>query len=237
MLTLLLACAPEPAPRDVDDLVRLLWTDFDVADDALLAEAAGNLPREDQEGELTRLAAEDVAHLDRGAVDTSAARGWYVVYRFTCSLDRLEAILAAQDQADQYPDAGYTSYERTYTSSLEAFEDGTSDTVSWEVDLSGEYLNTAYDEHLIGGLRRTPDLRMARTWIPDAVQFEEGSDWSWPQDYQIEAWVQDGDEVIHTYGIWRELDVGITTENDGLVNTTMNGMRDWDDRTAELCAE
>ncbi|MCP4806063.1 MAG: hypothetical protein GY884_12040, partial [Proteobacteria bacterium] len=47
--------------------------------------------------------------------------------------------------------------------------------------------------------------------------------------------IEDGDDFVHLYGIWRELDVGLTTESDGLVNTTMNGMRDWDDQTEVLC--
>ena len=51
----------------------------------------------------------------------------------------------------------------------------------------------------------------------------------------MEVWLEDGAELVHLYGIWRQLDVGLTTENDGLVNTIIDGMRDWDDRTAELC--
>ncbi|MCP4804003.1 MAG: hypothetical protein GY884_01515, partial [Proteobacteria bacterium] len=186
MLLLLLACAPEPAPQDVDDLVRLFWTDFDSADDALLADAAANIPLDVQEGELTRLAADDVAHVEHGEFDTLDARGWYIVYRYARSLDDLEPILFELDQASQYEDAGYETYERAYTSSIEDFESGASETIGWEVDLSGSYIGTSYDEHLVGGLRRSGDLLMARTWIPEPVQFEEGSDWTWTQDWQIE---------------------------------------------------
>ena len=237
MLLGLLACAPEPAPTEVDDLVRALWTDFESADDDWLASAGANIPREEQDGELTRLAAEDVAHVEHHSPDTDGARGWYIVYRYPCSLNRLEPILYELDQASQYEDAGYETYAREYTASLEEFTSGASQFVSWDVELSGSYIGTSYDEHLVGGLRRSGDVLLARTWIPEPVRFEEGSDWTWDQDWQIEAWVEDGDELVHIYGIWRELDVGLTTESDGLVNTTMNGMRDWDDRTAELCAE
>lgn len=236
----LLACAPDPAPEDLDGLVHLFWAEFDSADGERLAEAAANLPVEPSDGEITRLVADEIEHVatdpvETAEVDVSKARGWYVSTRYECTLDALEPILYELDQASQYPDAGYDSYTREYTTPLDDFTSGASETLSWDVVIEGAYLNTGYTEHLLGGLRRSGDVLMARTWIPEPVVFEEGSDWSWPQDYQIEVWIEDGSELVHLYGIWRELDVGITTENDGLVNTTMDGMRDWDDATAELC--
>ena len=235
LLLAALACAPEPAPADLDGLLHLFWTEFGSADGERLAEAASNLPREPTDGEVSRLTEEEIDHIAIGAADPAQARGWFVLYRYPCSLDELVPILISRDQMEQYPDAGYDSYTRTYTSSLEDFESGASETLDWDVVIEGAYLNTAYTEHLLGGVRRAGEVLLARTWIPEPVVFEEGSDWSWEQDYQVEVWIEDGDELVHLYGIWRQLDVGLTTENDGLVNTTMDGMRDWDDATEELC--
>ena len=232
-----LACAPEPAPDDLDGLLHLFWSEFETADGERLAEAAANLPLEATDGETTRLTADEIDHVETADVDPAEARGWFVLYRYPCTLDRLEPILYELDQAGQYPDAGYTSYTRTYTTELDDFTSGASERVDWDVVIEGAYFNTDYTEHLLGGLRRSGEVLMARTWIPEPVDFEEGSSWTWPQDYQIEVWIEDGADVVHLYGIWRQMDIGLTTENDGLVNTTMDGMRDWDDATADLCSQ
>lgn len=231
---LLFGCAPEPAPADVDGLLHWSWTMYEEATDEQWVEAVLNLPREG-EGEPSRLAAEEVEHVEWGDSDVTQARGMYIANTFECELERLQEILAAQDQMAQY-EGVYTRYERTYTSDLADFE-ANGGFLSWEVELEGEYVNTAYTERLHGGLRRVEGALVARTWITEPVDFEEGSDWWWPTDVQIEVFAEDEGEIVHLYGIWRELDIGsLSTEDDGLVNLTRNGMRDWDDETESLCA-
>ncbi len=235
-LTLLLACAPDPAPDDVDGLLHWSWTQFELASDEQWVEAATKLPTDGQEGEQSRLVEDEVAHIAWGAEsDTELARGMYIANTFSCDLSRLEEILIARDQSVQYEDV-YERYDREYTSDLEDFQSGVSSSVAWDVELEGEYVGTAYTERLHGGVRRVEGALIARTWISEPVAFEEGSDWWWPTDVQIEVFAQQDTEIVHLYGIWRELDIGsLSTEDDGLVNLTRGGMRDWDDRTEELC--
>jgi hypothetical protein len=235
-LSLLLACAPDPAPQDVDGLLHWSWTEFELASDEQWVEAAANLPRDDQEGEQSRLVEEEVAHVDWGADShVGLARGMYIANTFSCDLEVLQEILIAQDQQAQY-EGVYDRYDRSYTSDLDAFTAGAAGALSWDVELEGEYVGTAYTERLHGGVRRVEGALIARTWIAEPVEFEEGSDWWWPTDVQIEVFVQEDLEIVHLYGIWRELDIGsLSTEDDGLVNLTRGGMRDWDDRTEELC--
>ena len=178
-----IACAPEPAPEEVDGLLHLFWTEYEDAENERIAEAAANLPREPQDGETTRLTEAEIDHVEIGDVDPAEARGWFIIYRYECTLEALEPILYSRHQDEQYPEADYDDYSREYTSSLDDYTSGASETLSWEVVIEGSYLNTAYTEHLLGGLRRSDDVLMARTWLPAPAEFEEGSDWSWTQDY------------------------------------------------------
>ena len=65
------------------------------------------------------------------------------------------------------------------------------------------------------------------------------SDWTFEQDYQIELfWERAPGELVHAYGIWREMNVGgLSAEDEGFVNVTLNNMVDWDEQTVALCAE
>ena len=67
----------------------------------------------------------------------------------------------------------------------------------------------------------------------------DGEGPSFPQDYQVEAWVPYGDDIVHVYGVWREMDLGWMGDmNDTIVaRTTINQMAKWDERAEELCAE
>lgn len=244
LLPLLAGCKVEPAPEDINGLTRWFWTEYELATDEDVAEAIEHLHTalndgavsDPLTGELTDLSAEEVAHvlLDEGT-DPSLARGFFLAYRYPCTLDALAPILAYQDQNALYP--VYDAYDRVYTSDAEAFANGSTPTISWEVTITTTLLGTTYTEVPHGGVRDAGEALIARTWLPSPAVFED-SDWSFEQDYQIEAWYEPvPGELVHLYGIWRWMDLGgVDMNSDGMLNTTLNNMQDWDDRTAELCA-
>ncbi len=244
-LTLLTSCAVDPAPEDLDGLVHWLWAHYGDEEDPGFEDALANLhtsvaPLEEPlTGDLTSLTEEE--HGGLTGQDPSATRGLLLANPFPCTLETLEPILYALDQSTQYPDV-YTTYDRTYTSDLDDFTARETSHLSWEVTLTSELLNVAFTEQVVGGLRHIPETEggpalLTRTYIPVPAEFEaEG--WTWNQDYQIEAWLEPEPGTIwHVYGLWREMDLGgLSMANDGVANTTLDGMSDWDGRTEELCA-
>ena len=115
----------------------------------------------------------EIDHIELGEVDPAEARGWFILYRYECTLEDLEPILYSRHQDEQYPEADYDDYSREYTSSLDDYTSGASETLTWEVVIEGSYLNTAYTERLLGGLRRSDEVLMARTWLPAPAELEE----------------------------------------------------------------
>lgn len=244
LLTLLVGCKVEPAPEDIDGLTRWFWTEYEPATDAEITEAIEHLHTaldngdvtDARTGELTDLSAEDLAGVTvPEGTDPTIARGFFMAYRYDCTLEALAPILTYQDQNELF--GVYDAYSRVYTSDAAAFDSGAAATISWEVTITTTLLNTTYTEIARGGVRRTADALVSRTWLTEPATFED-SDWSFDQDYQIEAWYEPTPgEVVHLYGIWRWMALGsVDMDSDGMLNTTLNNMQDWDDRTAEYCA-
>lgn len=260
MLTLTLAALAltgckevEPAPQDLDGLLHALWGGYEADDDLALAElvdalhdeVGGDTFAELEDGSLTALEDSAADGLPiTPAPDVGAARGLYLLNVYGCDLAQLERILYHQDQGDLYDDA-YETYRREYTSDLDAYIDRSAPSVSWSVELTGELVGASFTEWLDGGLRYLPDsgqgpALLARTYMTQPSQFEEGSSKSFDQDYQIELFYERAPgEVLHAYGMWRSLDMGggLTMEDDAVVRVILNNLADWDEHTAALCAE
>lgn len=247
---LLTACAVEPVPGDFDGLVRWFWVEYEPADDAALNQGLqtlhtlvdGDTRQEPLLGELTALTAADIAHVEvPEGTDPASTRGMVMVNPVACTLAQLEPVLYHLEQDALY-EGVYSDYARTYTLPLADFTSGASPFIAWEATMGAALLGTAYTETIHGGLRRVEGgergLLLARAHMPTPAVWED-PDWSFPQDYQIELyWERAPGELLHLYGIWRYMDLGgLTTDNDGVVITTLNNLVDWDARTAELCAE
>lgn len=257
------------APEDVNDGLHDLWRGYEGLEDEDVAVALHALPdlvdvdaiREAAlDGYQTRLDAQAQGLVELYAPpgdagtwtrpDPALARGLFVVTTFTCGMEALRSILQDLDQNAIYD--SYDSYERRYTSDLGAWDDGAVDTLRWEVDASASNIATgSYTELLLGGLRRVPlgvaestrlvgdHALLARTHIPYPADAERDNV-SFNQDYQIEAYLPlADDEVLHFYGIWREMDLGSlgTMEGDGVARITLNNMASWDDKTEAACTE
>ncbi len=249
---LLLACRHvEPAPPDVDELVRFYWTDFE-GEDAAMAQAVadthlaidGGTISERGDGTLTDLTAEDLVVVGmEGSVDPGLAAGVYLTNVVACDLDALERILYHLPQDELYT-GEYDTYSRAYTTDFDAYAAREAATLSWEVDLGRQILGTALTEHLIGGIRRVPDTDfgpaiVARAWLPEPAVFE-GDNKTFDQDYQIELFYERAPgEVVHVYGLWRQVDLGSGLDQDSnlVAGPLLSAMAAWDDRTEELCAE
>jgi len=250
-VVLLVACKPvRPAPEDLDGLQHWFFDNYDVADDAQMSEAIdllhaaadGDTIEAASDGSATDLVVEQIAWSGRDDVDPEAAAGSFLLNPFACDVDTLAAILAYIDQNELYEI--YDSYDRDYTSDFDAWESGESATVTWEVDIGATLLGAEYTEHIEGGLRRVPtsfgDAIVSRTWMTEDAQFGEGSAKEWPQDWQIEVYYPaDDDKIVHLYGMWREMRLGsgLSTDDEGVLRIILNNLVDWDEKTAELCAE
>ncbi|MCB9766167.1 MAG: hypothetical protein H6739_40700 [Alphaproteobacteria bacterium] len=250
LLLLLTGCGVEPTPEDLDGLIHRLWLSYDAASDAELAETIDALYAElgadtlsdAVTGEVSDLTAEslDVVGLSDGR-DPTLPRGFSLAYTYPCTLTDLEPILYHLPQDTLY-EGVYDSYDRRYTSDLDAFTAREAPQITWSADITATLLNKSYFEHIDGGLRYVGDPErpalLGRTVLPEPAAFDD-EDWSFDQDYQLELWVERAPgEIAHLYVIWRHMVLGgLSTEDDGVVNTSLRNMEDWDDRTAELCAE
>ena len=250
-LWVLPACrAVDPAPTDLDGQFHWFWNHGFVVDDADVHDAIDAL-RETTEsaaleavmrGAVSDLTAEEAeGFLPEGQLVEESA-GFFLVNTFPCELEDLEPVLYELDQASQYLDI-YVNYERTFTSDFDAYSARDVGILDWDIDLTASILGATYRELMAGSLRwvesdgERPSAIIQRTWLTEPAVFETGSK-RFEQDYQLEVYVQIAPgTVLHAYAIWREifLGAGFSSDDDVVVNTTLNNLEDWDDRTSELC--
>ncbi len=250
------ACKPvEPAPADLDGLMHWFWDKHAQGTDEDLLEGVDNafglvdldlLAEGPVDGSLSPLSADEAALVGVTDRDPADAVGLYLLNRFSCDLDSLRPILSAADQ-DQLYAGVYDEYERTYRDSLDDFDAGRSQTLSWDVRYVASYLGSSYEARIEGGLRRVPaadpglaphgELLVAHVSMPQPAVFE-GDNKSFSQDYQVELFVDSGaGDLLHIYGMWRQADYGsgFSTDDEGVQRLLLNNMASWDDNTAELC--
>lgn len=242
----------EPAPEDLDGQFHWFWDhgfsaeseDIDegiaLMRDAVEADAAEEILR----GSVSDLLDDQVeGYAPEGQLAEEAA-GFYLVNTFDCTLEQLEPVLYELDQASQYLDI-YERYDRVYTSDFQPYLDREVDVLTWDIDLDASILGANYREVLSGGIRyipatdTTPGAIVQRTWLTAPAEFREGSNKTFEQDYQLEVYIEvEPGRMLHAYAIWRDifLGAGLTADDGIVVNTTLNNLEDWDDRTEELCA-
>lgn len=251
------ATPPPTAPDALDDNLRWFWVNGDALDDASLREGAAKLAVGGKADTRTsplksqmrfRLAASDLTVVGLEGNDPSTARGIMIVNLFKCSLPKLEQILSAQDQSAQYTGV-YDAYSRTFTSDIDAFRAGTTNSVTWDIDVQASLpVDDRYSSKLKGGLRRVPapadsatkgPFLLARTWLTAPATFAPASTSWFRQDYQYEVfWEQSPGTIFHAYAMWRDIKDGgfnLTLEDNGFMNLVLDNLVKWDDTTASLC--
>ncbi len=248
---------PTPAPEEIDDNLRWFWVNGSTVDDAQLIDAAAKLAVAGKADTRTtplkgglrkRLESADLKNVGLEGTDPSTARGMLIVNLYDCSLDKLEGILIAQDQASQYTDV-YKSYVRSYTTDADAFRARTTDVIKWTVDVQAALpIDDVYSSKLEGGVRRVRapadgptkgDFLIARTWLTAPATFSSTSTSWFRQDYQLEIyWEQSPGRIFHAYAMWRDIKAGgfnLSIEDDGFFNIVLDNLVAWDTKTAELC--
>lgn len=250
----------EPLPEDVDGLLHLFWQSYDAGEDDLVGQALVNaataidedaLLEKHEEGTPTRLTVEEQALVPlRHEVlpDPADARGLSATIRYTCAMDMLAEILVFPDQNAIYD--SYDAYERRFDAPTDGFVDGSEAGAGWEGTITttiplgvGTY---TYDFRTELRRLELPEDHpsdgfaiVARTFMLNEAVWEK-EDRSFRQDYQIEMYWPVGDDVVHLYGFWREMDFGdaVGTMEDNLpAQITMQQVVVWDDKTEKACAD
>ena len=245
----------EAAPEDIDGLFHYFWSKYDPGSDEELALAVlnaheavgGDTLAEVVDGTLSEFSREqmDLVGMREGARASDLA-GMYLVNAIPCSVAAVERIVTDLAQDELY-EGEYVEYDRRYTSDADAYWARDASQLTWDVDISAEFVAGApYSEFIHGGTRYVPvvddetspfgPVLLARTWMPEEAVFEN-DDYYFTQDYQIEVYYERAaGEVIHLYGLWRRSGfLDLNTDGEFLVRQILNALADWDDRTAELC--
>ncbi len=246
----------EPAPDDLDGLFHYTWAKYGDGLDEELAGAAINFDAaldaanldEVVDGTLSAFTREEMDLVDmRADADPAELAGMYLANSMSCTLEQIEAIATALNQDELYT-GEYEAYDRRYTSDVDGYRAREESHLTWDVDITAEFVAGAlYSEFIHGGTRYVPTLDadtsphgpilLARTWMPDEAQFDN-DDYYFTQDYQLELYYErEPGRVIHLYGLWRYSGfVDLNTDDDFLVRQILNALAAWDDRTVELCA-
>ena len=140
----------DPAPEDFDALLHYFWQKANEGSDAEIAEGVRNLHEAiggdtldgPQDGTLSRLTDEETAFIDLDATPDTAA-GIYLLNPYQCSFDDLTTIVTHLDQQLLYPGV-YDSYERDYLTSREAFLDGQTNRLEWDLHYGATLLGSSY---------------------------------------------------------------------------------------------
>lgn len=258
VLMVLAACKPvEEGPRDLSTALHDIWALYPEGADDELQAAVDDLSQViDMEalaegfldGAQTRLESAELGVIEmEHDPDPTLATPLYTVTRFACTVAQLQAIIVHADQDSLYPGV-YDSYERTFSTDEIAYLSGETHTVAWSSEIAATiFAAGSYEETIRAGARRIPvdpatwgqdAIILSRTWLPSpAVWSRENR--SFAQDYQIEVFFPVGDDLVHTFGMWREMDLGGlgSSEDTAVQRLTVNNMAKWDDNTATLCAE
>lgn len=257
LLLLVAGCKKvEPAPAELDDLFHWMWGRYDEGTDEELAEALINLDaavdgatiEDATDGTLTDLTAEEVALVGVDA-DPSLAAGIFLANAFACDFDQLQEILSFGAQDELY-EGIYEAYHRDFTASRDEWLAGAIPLLTYDLTYTSKVLSSTYTAEVDGRIRRVDAIDdelspfgpfvMQRSVMPEPGAFEEGSDKTMDQDYQLEIyWPRGPDRVVHAYAMWRQADwgSGFDSDEEGVQRILLNNLIAWDGDTEKLCEE
>ena len=196
----------------------------------------------DLDGSLTGLDADEAAAAGAPDVDPATAVGIFTAGVLDCSADELERLLTNAHQDELYTE-NYTSYERTYTSSLDDFLAGEPH-VTWDTSYGATIpLTGNYEADILGGLHRAADLEdgpgYVSTTVMPAPAVADPATITFDVDFQLEVYYPQDGGMVHYFGMWRHIDMGngLSTDDDGVIGLIVGGLHDWDDTTSQICAD
>lgn len=257
MWLLLVGCkGVDAAPAALDDLFHWFWQRYDEPDDEPLADGLVNLDRvidaahltEEVDGTISRLDAGEAALVGVTDRDPADAVGLYLLYAFDCPYGTLREVLSSPDQDVLY-DGVYDSYDRTFDdgASRQQWLDRDVTRTDYSTRYSATVLGSTYEVNARGAFRTVPELDeelspygefvVQRTHMPHPAVYEEETEKSFTQDYQIEIYWRRSGRIAHAYGLWRQADYGsgFDSENEASQRLLLNELKKWDDSTAENC--
>ena len=197
-----------------------------------------------QDGGVSDLTEEDMALVGMEDRDIAAAAGVFMLNTFDCELEHYEDILLYAEQEELFDI--YNAYERTFTGNEAAYRDGSADSLTWDVDYNSNVLLEAYDTVLNEEIRRFTtethgDVLMVRRVMPEPCVFEDpDTNYVFDQDYTVRTiWERAPGELVHLYGMWREVDVGggLNGDNEGIQRQLLDALKDLDDDAAQHCLD
>jgi len=254
LLLPLLAClgckGVDDAPSDIEGLLHFFWSEFDGEEDALavgldnLHVALGNKVLEDPlDGNMTSLKKGEISPLNmKREVDPSEAVGMFIASEFDCHVRDAVEIVTAPNQEELYDI--YDDYQRDFDGNRKAFLDEESAELGWttvytvSIPLSGQYTAT-----VLGSARwiegaDSGGFLITRSHLPKAAEWDKDNP-VFDQDYRIEIYYSPKKgKVRHFEGLWRHMKTAtIDTDDTNIQRFVLNGLADWDEQTAEWCAE
>lgn len=246
----------EPAPAALDDLFHWFWQEVDDGDDETLAGGLANLHaavdgnrvEEPSDGTVSDLTAAEARQVGVDA-DPTLAAGIFLVNTFDCDWGQLEEILSYGDQDELY-EGVYHSYGRDFSVDRDAWLTGDPDRLEYVLTYESDVLGSTYTASSNGTIRRVEDVDpelnplgtflVQRSVMPEPGSFEEGSNKTMDQDYQLEIyWSSKKGRILHAYAMWRQADWGSGFDSDNATaqRILLNNLVSWDQDTADLCAE
>jgi hypothetical protein len=206
---------------------------------------------EEDRGLLRDLTQDELAVVEMQARDPKPAQGMFLVHMFDCDLVTLEKILYDLDQGAKYPEV-YDTYERTYTTSLDDYKARTSPFLHWDMYYEATPMPSArYGAHSKGSLRYVgaddsvelthgPAV-IQRIYMPQPAEYFDTDANEYLFDFQLELYYEPTPgRIAHFDPVWRHMafnGVGASTDDNWIIDTILDGLRDWDLRTQELCAQ
>ena len=198
-----------------------------------------------QDGSITTLNASELELVGKDGQDRDDLYGVYLANDVACSTQLLEYQVYAANQDEMHPDT-YVSYEREYTSDLDAYLDREAEFLTWRSTYVVSDTSVEYTAVINGTLRYVPDLGddsdlpgplLVSRGVLDAPAYtNEDQDRGMLQDYQLEVLFPRGDDTLHLYAMWRDsVFFGLDFGNEGMQRFVLDGMYGWDQDSEELC--
>ncbi len=246
-----MACKVEPAPEDLDGLTHWFWQHLDDEDPEALQSGVESLWAAldadgfegPLDGTITSLDADELSLVGMGENSLDELYGVFMANDIDCSAELLEYQVYAAEQDELHPDT-YVSYEREYTTDLEAYQARETEWLEWRSTYVVEDGPVSYEAVILGTMRYVPDLGrdlegpllVSRGVLEAPAYTDDDQDRGMFQDYQLEIYFPRGEQTLHLYAMWREANFfGMDFGNEGMQRFVLNGMADWDADSEELC--
>ena len=181
--------------------------------------------------------------------DLPLAQGLVIADVIDCSFEQNQNLLLGEKGPDIHPDV-YAEYSKDFDDDVQPYADGDKSQIFWDLDykLKDPPVGSAYSAVARGGARRVDaiddekspfgDVLITRVHLPEPAEFEsEGSEFT--LDFQLETYHTNSDgKLLHLYANWRRMKLGpVDSSQEVFINTSLDGMVDWDKETEKACAD